>query len=272
MGSESAKKTLPAARPISDVRRLFWSYGTSVSWTKRRLFSSSCSWYQPMANWWFGLVVWDDKGAPSVTLPFIVIGASQQSKPPSQTNTWPLADAHDSQRDLVFLYLHFKVVFWNCYIYVSKAPPKRTWTVPRALGPGCPPPPCGMRCARRSGEGRRNGSVVQPCWKWRRRDLWREGLLIRTLEIICLYFLFSWHFCGYSSFNWSYKWGWKLVAWKEARKSLAKCTFSPSLPRSGNGRFGFFQTTPLPLPDPCRSATHRNAIGGDSHAREGGEA
>ena len=73
----------------------------------------------------------------------------------------------------------------------SKAPPKRTWTVPRAPGLGFPRPPSGMRCARRSGEGRRNGSVVQPCWKWKRPDVWREGRLMRILEIICL--LLSFH-------------------------------------------------------------------------------
>ena len=45
-----------------------------------------------MVNCWFGLVVWDSAGAPSVSLSnnLSFTGWSHKSKPPSQTNNWPL--------------------------------------------------------------------------------------------------------------------------------------------------------------------------------------
>ncbi len=46
--------------------------------------------YQPMVNWWFGLVVWDSSGPPLVSIP--VIRRSQISKPPTQTTNLPLVE------------------------------------------------------------------------------------------------------------------------------------------------------------------------------------
>ena len=48
--------------------------------------------FQLMVNCWFGLVVWDSAGALSVSLSnnLSFTGWSHKSKPPSQTNNWPL--------------------------------------------------------------------------------------------------------------------------------------------------------------------------------------